>query len=446
MVGDVGLATDLTTRLTERMVDFGSAMNLELAGGDGVVNKFLSALSGEVEPLRRFGLDLSVKSLEDFAKQKGIGKAIKDMSQGEKAQLRFNFLMEKTAQFQGDAANTSEDFANSSRALIAKVGDLTTRIGMKFLPAAERMIQTTIGVVDTLGTWVEQSSIIQAALIVFGAIGTAVALRMAAAWALANLPILLAGAALAALVLIVDDFMTFLAGGDSVIGAFIESIFGPGSAAEAATNLKMAFEGLVALWTQQVLPTAQFVGEGSSTFFGNAFDAMGESLIANEGLWVSWSEGVSDILAAAGDAIATAARAIDDALGFVFDNLIADFKWLWDTLGKTERFLAGFAKNLGVVFPEIGQAADAITPGAGVQRGVRGLSGASAPPSVANPGYAFGARQAPAAAQTVTQSVSVTVEGNATPETARRVATDTADAMGALNRRTRAALTQRAAG
>ena len=434
MTGDLDGATAMAQNLAGRAVDFGSAMNVALDGSEGAINKFLSALAGETEPLRRFGINMNVAALEAFRLEKGLGKAVSKMSEAEKTQLRYDFLMEKTAQFQGDAANTSEAYANATRALQASLKDLGIRIGMQFLPAAEKTIRTVRDVVNTLGQWVEHSRIVQAALIVFGAIGTAVALRMAAAWALANLPILLAAAALAALVLIVDDFLVFLEDGDSVIGRFIDAMWGPGSASEAAANFKDGLKQIQDFWVDIAVPAIVDAANGVS----NMFDEIGESLIRNEASWLDWSNQVRGII-----------EAVDSAIGYVFDNLIADFKWMWQKLGELDRFLQRFLGYGG------GGGGAAGSPDAADQLGGRQSSLVN---GAGNLWYKLANGFAPKAETDaffnrpgigggpVQQTVNVTVQGNATAETARRVATDSAAAIKGMNREARAALTQRAAG
>ena len=401
MTGDLDGATAMAQNLAGRAVDFGSAMNVALDGSEGAINKFLSALAGETEPLRRFGINMNVAALEAFRLEKGIGKAVAKMSEAEKTQLRYDFLMEKTAQFQGDAANTSEAYANATRALQASLKDLGIRIGMQFLPAAEKTIRTVRDVVNTLGLWIEHSRIVQAALIVFGAIGTAVALRMAAAWALANLPILLAAAALAALVLIVDDFLVFLEDGDSVIGRFIDSLWGPGSAEEASRKLRETLDQLASFWTDVLAPAAKAAAQAISKWFGEMFDGFGEWMIRNEAALRDWADGVKKIFR--------------DALGFV-TNLAAKF---------------------GI---------DLSTPDKVQQAPQRGLP----PPPTINFAHLAAYEQRQAMLRDLAanggQTVNVTVQGNATAETARRVATDSAAAIKGMNREARAALTQRAAG
>lgn len=412
MTGDLGAATDMSQNLAERAVDFGSAMNIDLEGADGAISKFLAGLAGETEPLRRFGINMSVAALEAFALEKGVTKAWKSMDEAEKTTLRYQFLMEKTAQFQGDAAETSEAYANATRALQTGIHDLDVRIGLKFLPIAEKVVRVSRDVVERLGEWVEKSKVVEASVIVLGSVAAAAAVALTAAFWPVIAPILLAAAAIAALVLIVDDFLVFLDGGDSVIGHFIDSIWGPGSAAKAVDGLHQVMDGLVMLWQDVLLPTLED---------------------------------------------------LDKALGYVFEQLWLDVKWVWD---KLQRFF-GWLEQQGIAFAKWAGFDVSAATGEEVanRRGLgratqRGFDPSSAitgkedhprrglpPATVARPLAAVSEdrlRREFGGGQT-SNSVSVTVQGNATNETARRIATDAGEAMKRLQRRTRAGLTQRAA-
>jgi len=88
--------------------DFGSVMNLTT---EDALAKFQSALSGESEPLRRFGIDMSAAAVSAFALRTGLVEVGETMSEDEKVQARYGLLMEETSKFAGDFANTSEEFA-----------------------------------------------------------------------------------------------------------------------------------------------------------------------------------------------------------------------------------------------------------------------------------------------------------------------------------------------
>ncbi len=392
---NIDQATEFAKALSERSVDFASARNI---GDMQATNAFISGLTGEMEPLKRFGIIMSEANLATFALEKGITKSTAKMGSAEKTQLRYNFLMERTAIFQGDAANTSESYANSTKALRATLVDLGTRIGAKFLPTAERVIRVVRDIVGVLGEWVEHSNIVIAALLVFGSITTAIALRMAATWALANLPLILMAIALGVLILVVDDFLTFIEGGDSVIGAFIDSIWGPGSAAEALANWKAGFEDL-------------------QTTAGNVLDWLSET-VAN--VRAKFSEDM-------------------EAMGKAFDAFIGDW-------------LSG-AKQITKWIKRISAAGAFLNIGGGVP-GLLGGVGAAVLATAGGPATATTRAVAASQQQTTVSgapgATNTTINVQVPPGTPSSMASRTADATGAAvkreNRRTRAALAQRGGG
>lgn len=98
-----------------------------------------SGLSGESEPLRKFGIFLSDASLNAYALEKGIGKTTKEMSDQEKVALRQSFILAKMGDAEGDLARTSDSLSNKTKALKGRFTEAGTAIGTAFLPFAEKM-------------------------------------------------------------------------------------------------------------------------------------------------------------------------------------------------------------------------------------------------------------------------------------------------------------------
>ena len=449
MLGDLDQSTDLAQRLSERAIDFASAMNI---ADTEAIEKFQAGLAGETEPLRRFGVNMTVAALEAFRLEQGISKSVSTMDDAEKTQLRFAFLMQRTADFQNDAANTSESFANATKGLFAAAGDLGTRLGMRFLPAAEAVVRTARDVIQVLGEWVEHSNIVQAAIITFGTIATAIAIRTAAAWAIANWPIVLAGLALAALVLIVDDFLTFLRGGDSVIGAFIDSIWGPGSAAEAAQGLRTFLDDLAYAFTDILFPAAEEAAQGLIQWFGDMFTSIGDWVIENQNALLGYAAWVEKVSARVVNAISDLIDAFS-ASSFTFDS--------WQTLasdsfGAVSRALSSLKASVADFLSSL---PDSIRSVFGVQvterlrrgdpPGALALGGVAAPPPTAAVPPAIQAMSADnssSSMSTINQSVSVTVPESTGRGQAREVATTAASELRRMHRAARAGTTQRAEG
>lgn len=144
MTGDeiVGMSTDMAG-LTADMASF---YNLDF---ETAFQKIRSGISGETEPLKQLGINMSVANLEAFALQKGLGKTFSEMTQGEQVMLRYQYLMQATADAQGDFSRTSDGYANSTRRLETALDSLKTKAG-------EALMQSIGPLTDKLATMLEK--------------------------------------------------------------------------------------------------------------------------------------------------------------------------------------------------------------------------------------------------------------------------------------------------
>ena len=102
--------------------------------------KLRSGISGETEPLKQLGINMSVANLEAFALSEGITKAYTSMTQAEQATLRYQYIMSATADAQGDFANTSDSLANQQRILQLEIQTLAAEIGQDLMPIAQEVL------------------------------------------------------------------------------------------------------------------------------------------------------------------------------------------------------------------------------------------------------------------------------------------------------------------
>lgn len=135
MLKSMGLTDDKVKEMSMDMVglagDMASFYNLDV---EKAFEKIRSGISGETEPLKQLGINMSVANLEAYALSQGIETAYKNMSEAEKATLRYNYLMSVTADAQGDFARTSDSFANQQRILQLQTENLAASFGEKLLP------------------------------------------------------------------------------------------------------------------------------------------------------------------------------------------------------------------------------------------------------------------------------------------------------------------------
>ena len=139
--------TEMSTDLAGLAADMASFYNLDF---DTAFQKIRSGISGETEPLKQLGINMSVANLEAFALSKGITKAFNDMSQGEQTILRYQYLMQATADAQGDFARTSDGLANGTRMLQTNLESLKTKLGDVLLPVINDVVSGINNMMESL--------------------------------------------------------------------------------------------------------------------------------------------------------------------------------------------------------------------------------------------------------------------------------------------------------
>ena len=131
IAGDGGDAAKVIDDISKRGADFASVFNLDVSEA---LEKFQSGLAGQSEPLRKYGIDLSAATVQQYALENGIWDGTGAMTEQEKVLARYGSIMEQTNITAGDFANTSDSLANQQRILQATFTDLQAEIGQQFLP------------------------------------------------------------------------------------------------------------------------------------------------------------------------------------------------------------------------------------------------------------------------------------------------------------------------
>lgn len=145
LFGDMGTSMGLSTKEASKMSmsltglagDLASFKNI---GIDQAQTALAAIFTGETESLKRLGIVMTQTNLERFAASKGIEKNIKDMTEAEKVQLRYAYVMEKTKNAQGDFARTSEGTANQMRMFGEQMKELGEQFGLILLPYVNKAI------------------------------------------------------------------------------------------------------------------------------------------------------------------------------------------------------------------------------------------------------------------------------------------------------------------
>lgn len=141
MLKSSGIAGDalqtMSLNVASLSADMASFYNLD---SQTAFEKIRSGLSGETEPLKQLGINMSTANLEAYALSQGITKSYSAMSQAEQTILRYNYLLQTTADAQHDFERTSTSWANQTRILAEQFTKLKTVIGQGLIQALTPLI------------------------------------------------------------------------------------------------------------------------------------------------------------------------------------------------------------------------------------------------------------------------------------------------------------------
>jgi hypothetical protein len=141
---------DMSTNLAGLAGDFASFYNLPI---EEAFDKIRAGIAGETEPLRRLGINMTVANLQAFALSRGITKSWQSMTQAEQTQLRYAFLMQQSADAQGDFNRTLQNsFANQKRVLGVQFDQFLARIATVILPSLTALFQRLNSILANLDT------------------------------------------------------------------------------------------------------------------------------------------------------------------------------------------------------------------------------------------------------------------------------------------------------
>jgi hypothetical protein len=143
LTGSREAGAEMATQLTALSVDVASFRNLQDVE---VLEKFKSGITGEAEALKSLGIVMLETNLKSFALRKGFGD-FKKLDEATKAQVRFQFILEKSADAMGDAERTSAGLANRQRALGGIIKDTSTAMGQELVPVTNALVGVAIDLV-----------------------------------------------------------------------------------------------------------------------------------------------------------------------------------------------------------------------------------------------------------------------------------------------------------
>lgn len=147
-VGLVGEASiDTSKALSMLSADISSLTNMDLSQ---VMTSLSSGLIGQSRALYKFGIDITNNTLKQYAYAEGIEKAVSEMSQAEKMQLRLLAILDQSKVAWGDQANTLNSVANQYRVLSQQWQNLSRTLGNLFLPIVQKALPVVNGLVISI--------------------------------------------------------------------------------------------------------------------------------------------------------------------------------------------------------------------------------------------------------------------------------------------------------
>lgn len=134
-----GKMADMSLQLTKLTADMASFYDMEQSD---VARNLQAVFTGETEPLRKYGLDLTQATLKEWAMKQGLDADISSMTQAEKAMLRYQYVMANTAAAQGDFARTADTWHNQITVLKQSFEQLASIIGGALINAFKPFVKT----------------------------------------------------------------------------------------------------------------------------------------------------------------------------------------------------------------------------------------------------------------------------------------------------------------
>ena len=169
MATSMGINQKQATAMSISMAGLaGDLASFKNVGIDQAMTALNGVFTGETESLKQLGIVMTEVNLEEFAKK--TGKVYSEMSQAEKVQLRYNYVMEMSKNAQGDYARTADGTANSLRTFQGSVENLSIAIGQNLTPVITPLVQKATEMVNAFASADPQlqSTIVKCAALVAG--------------------------------------------------------------------------------------------------------------------------------------------------------------------------------------------------------------------------------------------------------------------------------------
>lgn len=141
----IDVIEEMSINLTKLSGDLGSLWN---KSSEEAFNALRSAITGETEPMKNFGVVMTQVNLEAYMLTQGINKQWKELTQAEQALVRYNYILENTKTAQGDAMRTADGYANASKQLELAIENVGNAFGQGLLPGLTSFKQHVAGFIQ----------------------------------------------------------------------------------------------------------------------------------------------------------------------------------------------------------------------------------------------------------------------------------------------------------
>ena len=128
---------DMSTALVGLAGDMASFRNIEIGTA---FQKIMSGITGETEPLKQLGIVMTETNLKAHALAMGIETDFSKLDSATQTQVRYSYLMQQTADMQGDFAKTSESYSNQLRLMQENIESLKISVGESLLPVMTDLV------------------------------------------------------------------------------------------------------------------------------------------------------------------------------------------------------------------------------------------------------------------------------------------------------------------
>lgn len=148
ITNSLGQTGEVTTAISKSMTmlagDISSLFNVDFST---VATNLQSGLIGQSRALYKYGIDITNATLQTYAYRYGIEKAVSEMSQAEKQQLRLLAILDQSKVSWGDLANTINSPSNMIRQFTNNVKEAGMVLGQLFIPVLQKVLPVINGVV-----------------------------------------------------------------------------------------------------------------------------------------------------------------------------------------------------------------------------------------------------------------------------------------------------------